>query len=120
VKKVKFPLTKERAMTPTFLGILAIVITLALGLRKMKWRPYLELVLFFWGVTVGFGGLGITLFKHATESGRSWGWGALVSHPPTGDTLESLFWHGWPAAIAVVMAAHWWIHARRHHKERYG
>lgn len=95
-------------MTPTFLGILAILITLLIGLRKSKWRPYLELVLFAWGATIGYGGLGIALYKHAIESGQAWGWTSLASHWPTGETLESLFWHGWPAGLATAVAVHWW------------
>jgi hypothetical protein len=102
-------------MTPTCFGIIAILAASFLWLRKHPWRPYLELVLFFWGVTIGFGGLGIALWNHAVESGRPWGWAALVSHWPSGDTLEQVFWHGWPAAVATAVAGHWWWRASRWH-----
>lgn len=108
---------KQRAMTPTWLGIIAIIVTAFVWLWRSVWRPWLELVLFFWGVAIGFGGLGIALYKHTLESGKPWGWAALASHWPTGETYESLFWHGWPAALAVGVAMHWWWRFKHWHKE---
>lgn len=107
-------------MTPTFLGIVVIMCAFLLGAWRSKWRPYLEAWMFLWGAAVGFGGLGITLWKHATESERSWGWGALFSHWPSHETFESAGWHAWPAIIALVVAGHWWLHARGHHSSKYG
>lgn len=98
----------KRAMTPTAFGIFAILVASLLWLRKSKWRPWLELVIFFWGASIGFGGLGIALFKHATETGACWGWGSLISHWPNGDTRESLLWHSAPMVLAVAVAIHWW------------
>jgi len=104
---------KKTAMTPTFFGLVALGIALVTGLKKIAWRPWLEPVLFLFGVTIGYGGLGIALRNHVAESGRDWGWAALVSHSPSFNTWESIFWHGIPAAIATVIAASWYRKARK-------
>lgn len=107
----------KRAMTPTAAGIIALLVAGILWLRKSPWRPYLELVLFFWGVTIGFGGLGIALRNHVAESGQDWGWAGLFSHWPSIDTWMSFFWHGWPAALAMAVSGHWWWRFNRWQKE---
>jgi len=104
-------------LTPTAAGIIAILVAVGLWLRRSPWRPYLELVLFFGGVTIGFGGLGIALRNHVAESGQNWGWAGLFSHWPSADTLESFFWHGWPAAVATTVALHWWHRFALWHRE---
>jgi hypothetical protein len=104
---------KKTAMTPTFFGLCALGISLLIGLRKSAWRKWLRVVLFLFGVTIGYGGLGIALRNHVAESGRDWGWASLVSHWPSFDTWESLFWHGIPAAIATVIAFGWFREAQR-------
>lgn len=95
-------------MTPTAFGVAILVLTTLTWLRKSAWRPYLEAVLFLFGATIGFGGLGIALRNHVAESGKDWGWAGLISHWPSNDTWESIFWHGWPTAIAMAVAGHWW------------
>jgi len=108
---------KDRIMTPTFAGIISLLVASLLWLRKSVWRPYLELVLFFWGATIGCGGLGIALRNHVAESGKNWGWAGLFSHWPSTNTWESIFWHGWPTVIAFAVASHWWWCFKRWHKE---
>ncbi len=104
---------KKTAMTPTMFGLIALGITILLGARKRVWRPWLEVVLFLFGVIIGYGGLGIALRNHVAETGKDWGWTSLFSHVPSFNTWESLLWHGIPAVLATPIAFSWFRGRKR-------